>query len=72
MDSITPKQMNVLIMIIKEVLMQQEIIFSPSRGTYNLIVDGEWYAEGTYEQMEQMYENNRDCELERLDGSCED
>ena len=44
--------------------MNQEIIYSKERGTYNLIVNGEWYAEGSYEQMEQMYENNRVCELE--------
>ena len=45
--------------------MEQSIVYSQERGTYNLIVDGEWYAEGTYEQMETMYDNNRMCEIER-------
>lgn len=40
------------------------MVYSPERGTWNIFCDGEWYAEGTYEQMEQMMENIRDCELE--------
>lgn len=45
--------------------MTQEMIYSEERGTWNLFVDGEWYAEGTWEQMEQMRENNVLCEIER-------
>lgn len=37
--------------------MSREIVYSPSRDSYNLIVDGEWYAEGTYEQMDDMSRN---------------
>lgn len=48
--------------------MQQEMIYNEERETWNLFVDGEWYAEGTYEQIEKMYDNNRECELEELDS----
>lgn len=41
-----------------------EMVYSEERKTWNLFVDGEWYAEGTYEQMEQMQENIIMCELE--------
>lgn len=38
--------------------------FSKERGTWNINHGAEWYAEGTYEQMEAMMDNIRDCELE--------
>lgn len=38
--------------------MNQEIVYSKERGTYNLIVDGEWYIEGTYEQCSDAMFNN--------------
>lgn len=38
--------------------------WSTARATYDLIVDGEWYAEGTYEQMDDMARNIRQCEIE--------
>lgn len=44
--------------------MQQEIVYSKERETWNLFVDGEWYYEGTYEECEEMYDNNVNCELE--------
>lgn len=47
--------------------MQQQMEYSEERGTWNLFVDGEWYAEGTYDLIEGMYENNRMCELEQYD-----
>lgn len=50
--------------------MQQEIVYSEERGTYNLFVDGEWYAEGTYEYVEAMYDNNRICEIEEEESRC--
>jgi len=50
--------------------MQQEMIFSEERGTWNLFVDGEWYAEGNYEYIEKMYDNNRMCELEEEEERC--
>ena len=40
------------------------MVYSKERDSWNLFVDGEWYAEGTYEQMESMYENNRNVELD--------
>ncbi|MBO6255297.1 MAG: hypothetical protein J6O49_16925 [Bacteroidaceae bacterium] len=40
------------------------MIYSEERGTWNLIVDGEWYAEGNYEYIEKMYDINRMCEIE--------
>ena len=54
-------------------MLEQEIVFSEERNSWNLIVNGEWYAEAkisefgsqkAYEQMEEMYENNLQCELE--------
>lgn len=30
--------------------MSQTMVYSEERGTWNLIVNGEWYMEGTYEQ----------------------
>lgn len=38
--------------------MNQELIYSEERGTWNLFVNGEWYYEGTYEQCEEMMFNN--------------
>lgn len=43
---------------------QIEIIYNEERGTYNLILNGEWYAEGNYEYIEKMVENIRKCETE--------
>lgn len=55
-------------------MLDQEIVFSKERNSWNLIVNGEWYAEAkiseatdsqkAYEQMEAMYENNLQCEIE--------
>ena len=54
-------------------MLYQEIVFSEERNSWNLIVNGEWYAEAkisefgsqkAYEQMEEMYENNLQCEIE--------
>ena len=44
--------------------MQQELIYSESRGTWNLFVNGEWYLEGTYEQCEEAMFNNACDEYE--------
>lgn len=49
-------------------MMNQQMIFNEERQTWNLIVDNEWYAEGTYEQMMQMWENNLQCEAEEDDA----
>lgn len=38
--------------------MNQELVYSEERGTWNLFVDGEWYLEGTYEQCEEAMFNN--------------
>ena len=38
--------------------MQQELIYSEERKTWNLFVDNEWYFEGTYEQCADMMWNN--------------
>ena len=55
-------------------MLDQEIVFSEERNSWNLIVNGKWYAEAkiseatdsqkAYEQMEAMYENNLQCEIE--------
>lgn len=50
--------------------MQQEMFYDEDRGTWNLIVDGEWYAEGNYEYIEKMYDNNRMCEIEEDEARC--
>lgn len=34
-----------------------EIIYSEERKTWNLFVNNEWYAEGTWEYIEQMRDN---------------
>lgn len=38
--------------------MQQELIYSEERGTWNLFVNGEWYMEGTYEECNDTMINN--------------
>lgn len=43
---------------------QIEIIYNEEKNTYNLIKDGEWYAEGSYEYIEEMVTNIRNCEIE--------
>lgn len=43
---------------------QIEIIYNKEKQTYNLILNGEWYAEGDYEYIEKMVENIRKCEIE--------
>ena len=43
---------------------QIEIIYNKEKQTYNLILNGEWYAEGNYEYIEKMVENIRKCETE--------
>ena len=47
--------------------MQQEMIYSESRGTWNLFVNGEWYFEGDYEQCEEMMFNNACDDAEEID-----
>jgi hypothetical protein len=39
-------------------MLQQEMIYSKERGTWNLFVNGEWFLEGTYEQCEEAMFNN--------------
>lgn len=39
-------------------MLDQELIYSKERGTWNLIVNGEWYYEGTYEECSEMMFNN--------------
>ena len=36
----------------------QEMQFSKSRGTWNLYVNGEWYMEGTYEEVNDAFMRN--------------
>jgi hypothetical protein len=43
---------------------QIEIIYNKEKNTYNLILNGEWYAEGNYEYIEKMVENIHKCETE--------
>ena len=38
--------------------MDQMLIFSEERQTWNLFVNGEWYFEGDYETCEEMMMNN--------------
>ena len=44
-------------------MMNQNLVFSEARQTWNVFVDGEWYFEGTYEQCETVMWNNAmdDC-----------
>lgn len=46
--------------------------YSEERGTWNINLDGEWYAEGTYEQMNAMMENIYQCEAEEQDERYDD
>lgn len=34
-----------------------EVVYSEERDTWNLFVNGEWYFEGNYEQINQMAES---------------
>lgn len=43
---------------------QIEIIYNEEKQTYNLILNGEWYAEGDYEYIDEMVTNIRNCEIE--------
>jgi hypothetical protein len=43
------------------------MVYSEERGTWNLFDGAEWYAEGTYEEMEAMLDNERICEAEEYD-----
>lgn len=45
-------------------MLQQEMVYSKERGTWNLFVNGEWYLEGTYEQCEEAMFNNAVCDAE--------
>ena len=38
--------------------MEQELVYSKERGTWNLFVNGEWYCEGTYEECNDTMLNN--------------
>lgn len=44
--------------------MQQKMVYSEERGTWNLFVDGEWYLEGTYGQCDEAMLNNAVCDGE--------
>ena len=48
-------------------MLNQEMIFSEERQTWNLFVDGEWYLEGTYEQVEEAMFDNAVCDAEEED-----
>ena len=52
-------------------MLNQEIHFSEERQTWNLFVDGEWYYEGTYEQVEEAMFNNAMCDAEEEVGCYE-
>ena len=39
--------------------MEQHVIYSEERGTWNLFVNGEWYYEGTFEECSDMMFNNQ-------------
>ena len=39
-------------------MLNQEVIYSEDRGTWNLFVNGEWYYEGTFEECSDMMFNN--------------
>lgn len=41
-----------------------DMVYNEERKTWNLFNGAEWYAEGTYEQMSEMMDNIRTCELE--------
>ena len=44
-------------------MLDQELVYSEERDSWNLIVNGEWYFEGSYEQCEEMMFNNA-CDFE--------
>ncbi len=44
--------------------------WSTARATYDLIVDGEWYAEGNYEQMDDMARAMRLADIEEEEARC--
>lgn len=50
--------------------MTMDMKYNSACNTYDLIVDGEWYAEGNYEQMDDMMRAMRDCELEEEIARC--
>lgn len=45
-------------------MLDQRLVYSEERGTWNLFVNGEWYLEGTYEQCETAMFNNACDEYE--------
>ena len=53
-------------------MLQQDLIYSEERGTWNLFVNGEWYYEGDYETCESMMFNNAADESEELNKYYED
>lgn len=38
-------------------MIEWEIVFNKERNQHDLFINGEWYAQGTYEQMEEMKNN---------------
>ena len=48
------------------------MVFSESRGTWNVIADGEWYFEGTYDQCCKIMDSFYEDENEQYEDSCED
>lgn len=52
-------------------MLNQEMVFSEERQTWNLFVNGEWYYEGTYEQVEEAMFNNAVCDAEEEVGCYE-
>ena len=56
--------------------MEMDLVFNDYKGTWNLIKDGEWYAEGDYEQMQEYYDNcimaEIEAEQERCPEPCDD
>lgn len=50
--------------------MEMDLVFNDHKGTWNLIKDGEWYAEGSYEQMQEYYDNCIMAEIEAEQERC--
>ena len=46
------------------------MVYNADRGTWNLYNGGEWYAEGNFEQMDDMRRNAILCELEEEEARC--
>ena len=46
------------------------MVYNKDRGTWNLFLAGEWYAEGNFEQMDDMRRNFIECELEEEAARC--